>query len=511
MDRLACLRRRRRRRRLTQDVRRTRTVRSLIGKARRMKVPAKNDETGEVTVSLDGNTAHLSAGGNGVPGAVVVSAEDGKARIKLVGGPEQTEAARVGPGGRRRVVQGGAPVFLDGVNCSLTLGDQERGGTLAIRDPVHGDAWLTASDLALGASGEGRARVALGASSSSLVLADASGRVRSQIDGLSGRITLHAADDDPAPRVTLDAQESTLLMIDDQGRRRAEVDGHHGRVVLRNEHSKDCVVLDNGAETDRAAGLFGCRGRAGFIGIFGKTTPDDRPWDRATITLDGYGAKLTLGAQGASGNVYMNDADKNLTVEIDAADAKLRTFRDGATTFELDGSKGDMTVGGRSRAGKVTMMNADGKATLVIDGGEGDIRLENGDCAEDFDVLTSGIEAGTVMVIGAAGKLEECTSQYDKKAAGVVSGAGSRRPAIRLGAGGASVGRCPVALTGTVFCKVDATESPVEVGDLLTTSATRGHAMKVSDPLRAFGAVLGKALEPLPNGKGLILILVALQ
>jgi len=58
---------------------------------------------------------------------------------------------------------------------------------------------------------------------------------------------------------------------------------------------------------------------------------------------------------------------------------------------------------------------------------------------------------------------------------------------------------------------VDATHSSVEVGDLLTTSSTFGHAMKATDPLRAFGAVIGKALRPFSGGTGMIPILVALQ
>ena len=45
---------------------------------------------------------------------------------------------------------------------------------------------------------------------------------------------------------------------------------------------------------------------------------------------------------------------------------------------------------------------------------------------------------------------------------------------------------------------------------LLTTSATPGHAMKAEN-LRAFGAVIGKAMEGLESGQGLIPILVALQ
>jgi hypothetical protein len=62
-----------------------------------------------------------------------------------------------------------------------------------------------------------------------------------------------------------------------------------------------------------------------------------------------------------------------------------------------------------------------------------------------------------------------------------------------------------------VFCKVDADQSPVAIGDLLTTSSTPGHAMAARDHQRAFGAVIGKALAPLDSGKALVPILVALQ
>jgi hypothetical protein len=76
---------------------------------------------------------------------------------------------------------------------------------------------------------------------------------------------------------------------------------------------------------------------------------------------------------------------------------------------------------------------------------------------------------------------------------------------------GAQPNRKPIALVGKVYCKVDAQYGVVETGDLLTTSPTPGHAMKASDRLKAFGAVVGKALRPLTAGQGLIPILVALQ
>src|SRR6516164_3275154 len=142
----------------------------------------------------------------------------------------------------------------------------------------------------------------------------------------------------------------------------------------------------------------------------------------------------------------------------------------------------------------------------------GDIRLSNADCAEDFDISeTEGVEPGTVMVLDEEGALEPSHQAYDKRVAGVISSAGDFRPGIVLDKRQTQSKRMPIALLGKVYCKIDAQYSPVGVGDLLTTSPTPGHAMKADDPLKAFGAVIGKALRPLPEGQGLIPILIALQ
>jgi hypothetical protein len=144
----------------------------------------------------------------------------------------------------------------------------------------------------------------------------------------------------------------------------------------------------------------------------------------------------------------------------------------------------------------------------------GDVRLVNADCAEDFDVLRPDqADAGTVMVLADEGALEPSTRPYDRRVAGIVSGAGAYRPGIILDRVGprAHPHRRPVALVGKVYCKADASSAPIEIGDLLTTSPLPGHAMKAADPARAFGAVIGKALRPLPDGQGLIPVLVALQ
>lgn len=68
-----------------------------------------------------------------------------------------------------------------------------------------------------------------------------------------------------------------------------------------------------------------------------------------------------------------------------------------------------------------------------------------------------------------------------------------------------------VTLGSFARCKVDADAAPIAVGDLLTTSATRGHAAKVVDRQAATGAVLGKALGSLTSGRGCIPVLVSLH
>lgn len=142
----------------------------------------------------------------------------------------------------------------------------------------------------------------------------------------------------------------------------------------------------------------------------------------------------------------------------------------------------------------------------------GDIMLANADCAEDFDVVGAALaEPGTVMVVGADGLLAPCDSAYDKRVAGVISGAGLFKPGVILDKRETAHERRPVALLGKVFCKVTTAGGTIQVGDLLTTSDTPGHAMKASDPHLAFGSVIGKALGTLEAGDGLIPILVALQ
>jgi len=135
------------------------------------------------------------------------------------------------------------------------------------------------------------------------------------------------------------------------------------------------------------------------------------------------------------------------------------------------------------------------------------------DLAEPFATSEGQIERGSVVVIDPEhpGQLKLSTRAYDTRVAGVVSGANGINPGIALHQEGALAGGQNVALSGRVYVLADADVNAIEPGDLLTTSSTPGHAMKVIDRAKAQGAVLGKAMTPLVKGKGMVLVLVTLQ
>jgi hypothetical protein len=136
------------------------------------------------------------------------------------------------------------------------------------------------------------------------------------------------------------------------------------------------------------------------------------------------------------------------------------------------------------------------------------------DLAERFAV--SGEETavpGTVMVIDPdnPGHLMPSSSAYDRKIAGVVSGAGDVQPGLTLHQEGVLEGDTVVAIAGRVYVMADASNGPIQPGDMLTSSNTPGHVMKATDLDLAQGAVLGKAMTALDSGTGLVLVLVNLQ
>jgi hypothetical protein len=190
-------------------------------------------------------------------------------------------------------------------------------------------------------------------------------------------------------------------------------------------------------------------------------------------------------------------------------------------TVQIDASESGTTDGSQ-----ITLYNTAGTAVIELDAdyaGTGSGRISTSelqitggaDIAEPFMVNDlEEIEPGTVLSIDPAnpGQLKIATKAYDRCVAGIVSGAGSVKPGLVLRQKDSEAdGKHLVALTGRVYCLVDASSGSIEPGDLLTSSDTPGYAMKVTDQNKAFGAIIGKAMSKLENGKGLVLVLVSLQ
>ncbi len=142
------------------------------------------------------------------------------------------------------------------------------------------------------------------------------------------------------------------------------------------------------------------------------------------------------------------------------------------------------------------------------------LRITGGaDLAEPFEMKEEELEKGSVVVIDDEhpGRLKRSRSAYDMRVAGIISGANGVNPGIALQQEGPLEGGQNVALSGRVYVQADASGGPIKPGDLLTSSDTPGHAMKVTEHVRAQGAVIGKAMSSLKEGTGMVLVLVTLQ
>jgi hypothetical protein len=248
---------------------------------------------------------------------------------------------------------------------------------------------------------------------------------------------------------------------------------------------------------DGVLGFGGSNGVKGVsasgIGVAGKSTSSYGVYGENSSTTTAAVFGTSSGYDGVHGE---SQSSQHAGVSGINTGGGVGLYASGKTAGQFEGN---VTI-----AGDITTVN-----TINV---QTDLVLTGADCAEQFDTYDAeSLEPGTIVVIGENEKLHESRNTYDRRVAGVVSGAGEYRPAIVLDRRASSGNRVTVALVGKVYCKVDADPAPVAVGDLLTTSGRPGFAMKASDPAQAFGAVIGKALKPLRVGQGLIPILVALQ
>jgi len=244
--------------------------------------------------------------------------------------------------------------------------------------------------------------------------------------------------------------------------------------------------------------------------------------DGAQITLrDAAGTDTVIidAQEGSGAALRLNDQTGGLRIFMDAQEGTagggvLYLYNNaGTNTIEIDAEETDSASAIRLKdSGGVTRITLDPEVTgggrvitpvLEITGGS--------DLSEQFDIHGDA-KPGMVVSIDPAseGKLVIAHQSYDKKVAGIISGANGVLPGMLMGQhGSAANGDHPVALSGRVYCFADESHGTITAGDLLTSSDKPGHCMKVTDHTRAQGAILGKAMGKVKNG--MVLVLVSLQ
>lgn len=266
-----------------------------------------------------------------------------------------------------------------------------------------------------------------------------------------------------------------------------------------------------------------------WVTAFSTTTNTQNPLVIRTEPFGNYAKKIRFTLSSSTSPVWLTELewystredrrDQNATIMTyspwaqDFSGSELR-FRDaGWNAVSTIKKTGDayFAIG----SGKVGVGTAAPTAKLDVDGNinaKGNISAKYQDVAE-WVPSTRLLPVGTVVVVDTSRQqyVRASSSTYDTRVAGVVSD----MPGLLLGEGGED--KLKVATAGRVKVKVDATAQPVMVGDLLVTGEKEGMAMRSVPvevggvPFHRPGTILGKALEPLTEGGGEILVLLSLQ
>jgi len=252
------------------------------------------------------------------------------------------------------------------------------------------------------------------------------------------------------------------------------------------------------------------------LGVLGQTNSDEGIGvlgNRGNSVASGFGGGGVRGVTSAANFVFTYGTSGVATANTGSAVGIFgQAFSpQGVAGLFANVSGGDIIRGGVGQP-EITMFRVDGSGTVHANGG---FRPFGADFAESV-VVKGGPEhyaPGDLLVIDASGERRLSLSQAPYST--LVAGIYSTQPGVL-----ASTHRVdealpnnevPLAVVGIVPCKVTAENGPVVAGDLLVASSTPGHAMKGTDRGRMLGAVVGKALQPLEKGTGVIQVLVTLQ
>jgi hypothetical protein len=306
----------------------------------------------------------------------------------------------------------------------------------------------------------------------------------------------------------------------------AETDTTGGRINIEDAGSGIRVALDGESTgTGGEISVFDSSGTE-TVEILGDEASGGEGSSQILLRNSSGTSRIEIDADGSSGariQVLQDDGTSGIALDGQASTGSMfRIFQDdGDAAIIMEGNSPAGATGG----GRIRVRNAANASRVFIDGNYNNtglgrvradiIRVQGGvDLAEPFICKDkTSVKPGMVMSIDPTtpGRLMVAAQAYDRKVAGIVSGAGGVRPGITLSQDGVMEGDHLVALTGRVYCQCDASFGAIHPGDMLTTSDTPGHAMIAADHAKAQGAIIGKAMTSLTDGTGLVLVLVQPQ
>lgn len=280
----------------------------------------------------------------------------------------------------------------------------------------------------------------------------------------------------------------------------------------------------------------------GVIGASSSSTPPTKGTGGVPVMTSGIRFQDNPGGGGfdAAWIQYYARSGENCTLEIGVsndADDHIALMPSGNVGVGTNNPSSKLTVVGSIAGGETSTGWVLGKGAWGPDNWLRITTLQSGNTYHDlainslwsagvkrFDLaeitpvkLDDDLEQGDVVVIDRENGLRvtRSTKPGDTAVYGIVSS--FEQAAIVIGGvGGPEVVKgekdvAPIALIGRVIVKASDENGPITIGDLLTTSATRGHVMRCDDRTKYAGAIIGKALEPLNSGKGVITVLVSMQ
>jgi hypothetical protein len=254
-------------------------------------------------------------------------------------------------------------------------------------------------------------------------------------------------------------------------------------------------------------GVYGQSSAGARSGVYGRNTAT------SGATVGVYGVSDSSGGFGVAGHATSTGGGVGIGAWSSAGnliEAYAGNYPSGNRRFYVE-QDGDVYADGGYNCGRSISDSAGD-----LDESEIEPCLKDDSPADFAEMLPAApaLEAGDVLVIGADGVLARSSQAYQSNAVGVYSSQPSYVGNSRYWGQG---GYVPLAVSGVVPVKASAENGAIRPGDLLTTSATPGHAMRAS-PLTLngvtfypSGVLVGKALAGLESGTGVILMLVTLQ